>query len=197
MNNNTKRTLSLVAIIAIALLFAILIDTAWMMADKMLHPRKYSEIVEKYSKEYNIPEDVIFATIKVESNFDPNAVSVAGARGLMQMMPSTFEWLTGDEHLGEYLSPSMLFDAEVNIRYGTYYLKYLYTKFDHNWNTVAAAYNGGEGNVTKWLADSRYSDGAGNLIGFPKEFGETKNYVRKIAKERQNYQKLYYNIYVN
>ena len=106
------------------------------------------------------------------------------------MMPSTFEWLTGDEHLGEYLSPSMLFDAEVNIRYGTYYLKYLYTKFDHNWNTVAAAYNGGEGNVKKWLNNPDYTDEEGNLTYIP--FDETRSYVSRVEHAIEQYQKLYY-----
>ena len=85
-----------------------------------------------------------------------------------------------------------MFDPEVNIRYGTYYLKYLYTKFDHNWNTACAAYNGGEGNVAKWLSDAKYSDGEGNLTDFPKEFGETKNYVKKIRHSRDMYLTLYY-----
>ena len=193
MNEKNKRILSLLAILAISLLFAIALEFAWQFVDHTTHPQKYSETVTKYSKEYNIPEDVIYATIKVESNFDPNALSRAGARGLTQIMPSTFEWLTGDEHLGEHLTPNMLFDPEVNIRYGTYYLKYLYAKFDYNWSTVAAAYNGGEGNVAKWLEDSRYSDGNGNLYAFPDEFEETKNYVKKIAKERRQYQNIYYN----
>lgn len=192
MNEKSKRVLSLLVILVLSLVFAFIVDFVWQLADNATHPKKYEEYVTKYSQEYNIPEDVIYATIKVESGFDPNAISSAGARGLMQMMPSTFEWLTGDEHLGEHLLPVMLFDPEVNIRYGTYYLKYLYTKFDHNWNTVAAAYNGGEGNVAKWLADERYSDGNGNLTDFPDAFSETENYVKKIAKERQNYIELYY-----
>ena len=191
MNEKNKRVLSILAILAVSLVLAVIIETIWGVADHTVHPQKYAETVTKYSQEFNVPEDVIYATIKVESNFDPNAISRAGARGLMQMMPTTFDWLTGDEHLGENLPQIMLFDPEVSIRYGTYYLKYLYTKFDHNWETVAAAYNGGEGNVTKWLADSRYSDGSGNLTDFPDEFGETENYVKKIAKERKAYQRIY------
>lgn len=191
MNEKSKRVLTLLLILALSFAFAFIVDLVWQFADNAAHPKKYSELVTKYSQEYNIPEDVIYATIKVESDFDPNAVSSVGARGLMQMMPSTFKWLTSDEHLGEHLLPIMLFDPEVSIRYGTYYLKYLYTKFDHNWDTVAAAYNGGEGNVAKWLADERYSDGKGNLTDFPDEFSETENYVKKIAKERRNYKELY------
>ena len=192
MNGKSKRIISLLLILALSLALGFLIDFLWQLTEKSAHPQDYSELIEKYSKEYNIPGDVIYATIKVESDFDPEAISSAGAIGLMQIMPSTFEWLTGDEHLGEHLSSNKLFDPEVNIRYGTYYLKYLYTKFDHNWDTVAAAYNGGEGNVAKWLADERYSDGNGNITDFPDKFSETENYVKKIAREREHYQELYF-----
>ena len=126
----------------------------------------------------------------MESNFDADAESSVGACGLMQIMPKTFEWLTGDEHLGEHLNKRMLFDPETNIKYGTYYLSYLYKKFDRNTNTVLAAYNGGEGNVAKWLKDPAYSDDGKNLKDIP--FKETKNYVSKVNNEIQAYKDLYY-----
>ena len=84
------------------------------------------------------------------------------------MLPSTFEWLTGDEHLGDHLPKRQLDTPEVSIRYGAYYLSYLYKKFNYNWDTTFAAYNGGEGNVAKWLKNPDYSDGKGNLTDFPK-----------------------------
>ena len=192
MNHKQRRPLAIIIILAIALIVGFLVDVIWTIGDRMVYPQKYSEYVTKYAEMYNVPEDVIYATIKVESSFEPEAISIAGARGLMQMLPSTFEWLTTDEHLGENLTPNMLYDPEVNIRYGTYYLKYLYTKFNYNWDTACAAYNGGEGNVSKWLEDDKYSDGEGNLTDFPKSFSETKNYVKKIRHARDIYIKLYY-----
>ncbi len=192
MNLKLKRPAIIAIILCLSLIIGLGIDLVWDLVDRTVYPQKYSEYVSKYSSLYGIPEEVIYATIKIESGFDPEAVSVAGAMGLMQLMPSTFEWLTGDEHLGEYLVTDELFDPEVNIRYGTYYLKYLYTKFDHNWKTTAAAYNGGEGNVMKWLADPKYSDGEGNLTDYPKSFDETKNYVSKISRARDMYHNLYY-----
>ena len=192
MNKRHNRPLAIIIILALALVVGILVDFVWTSLEKAVYPQKYAEIVSKYADEYNVPEDVVYATIKVESSFDPEAISHAGARGLMQMLPSTFEWLTGDEHLGEHLTPNLLFEPEVNIRYGVYYLKYLYTKFDHKWDVACAAYNGGEGNVTEWLADERYSDGEGNLTSYPKNFKETKNYVKKINEAREMYRNLYY-----
>ena len=187
-----KRSVAIISIICIALVAGILINFVWTLFEKLAYPRKYSEYVEKYAAEYNIPEALIYATIKVESNFEPNAVSTAGAKGLMQIMPGTFKWLTSDEHLGENLSVADMLDPEVNIRYGVYYLKYLHAKFDRNVPVIAAAYNGGEGNVVKWLADEKYADGEGGLKDYPDSFAETENYVAKIKKNLEMYEKLYY-----
>ncbi len=190
MTKNTKRLLAIAAITAIAILVGFAVDLIWGKVEEITHPDDFSEYISKYALEYNIPESVIYAVIKVESDFDPKAESSVGACGLMQMMPRTFEWLTSDEHLGENLHRSKLFDPEVNIKYGCYYLNYLYEKFDRNWSTAFAAYNGGEGNVAKWLKDPAYSDGNGNLTNIP--FEETKNYVAKVNREIATYKKLYY-----
>ena len=109
--------------------------------------------------------------------------------GLMQMMPSTFEWLTSDEHLDEALPKDALFDPEVNIRYGTYYLSYLAKKFDYDWTIVSAAYNAGEGRVLAWLESGEYTDDSGNLIKIP--IKETRAYVKKINDAIDTYTKLY------
>lgn len=145
----------------------------------------YRDLVEQYAEQYGIPSSLVFAVIQVESNFDANARSSAGAVGLMQMMPKTFEWLTGDSHLREHLPASALLQPEVSIRYGTYYLHYLYQRFGQNWRTALAAYNGGEGNVTKWLQDPACSDGQGNLTYIP--FEETRHYVEKVMRAEQAY----------
>ena len=192
MKDKYRRPVAIILILAISLAVGLLVDVIWSALDRAVYPQKYSEYVEKYAAEYNIPEDMIYATIKVESSFEPDAISRAGARGLMQLMPSTFEWLTSDEHLGEHLTPNLMYDPETNIRYGVYYIKYLFTKFDYNWDLTYAAYNGGEGNVAKWLEDKKYSDGEGGLKDYPDEFGETKNYVKKMHRAREMYQKLYY-----
>jgi soluble lytic murein transglycosylase len=106
----------------------------------------------------------------------------------MQLMPSTFEWLTNDI-LNENLSAAMLKDPGVNIRYGTFLLSRLYGQYG-NWKTVFAAYNAGMGNVNKWLEDERYSDGSGNLTFIP--FAETRRYVELADKSAGIYKRLYY-----
>lgn len=187
--SQARRIVAVLLIICISIGGGILINEAWNAIDKRLHPKDYSEIIAEASQEFDIPQYIIYAVIKVESDFDSNAVSSAGALGLMQMMPSTFEWLTGDEHLGENLSTKKLDTPEVSIRYGTYYLSYLYKKFDYNWDNTFAAYNGGEGNVAKWLADPEYSDLEGNLTNIPYE--ETANYVKKVNNAIEKYKELY------
>ena len=177
-----------ISIIAIALIVGILIGLCWDLYDRLALPYKYQQYIEKYSAEYDIPEEIIFSVIKVESSFRAGVTSPVGAMGLMQLMPDTFEWLTGSYHLDENLAAISLYDPEVNIRYGTYYLRYLKNKFG-DWSTVLAAYNAGEGNVAKWLADKRYSGDGKTLHTIP--FAETENYVKKVNNEIGIYRILY------
>ena len=190
MKISTKRPIVIIAILVVSLLLGFAVDSLWDFLERATHPNDFKSYVKTYASEYNIPEYVIFAVIETESGFDKNAESSVGARGLMQMMPSTFEWLTGPEHLGERLDADRLFEPEISIKYGTYYLNYLYKKFDYNWNNVFAAYNGGEGNVAEWLEDEKYSDGQGNLTKIP--FAETERYVKKVNDNIEIYKKLYY-----
>ncbi|MBO5416147.1 MAG: lytic transglycosylase domain-containing protein [Clostridia bacterium] len=193
MNKKTqiKRFIAVLLIACISIGVGVIVNEIWNFIDRKTHPLSYDEIITAASEEFDVPKYIIYATIKVESDFDPDAVSSKGAIGLMQMLPKTFEWLTGDEHLGEHLPKRALDTPEVSIRYGTYYLSYLYKKFDYNWNTAIAAYNGGEGNVAKLLKDPKYSDGEGNLTDFPEELDETKNYVKKVKNAIDTYRELY------
>ena len=184
-----SRPVAIILIIAIAFLAAFAVDGVFRGIEKLQRPDEHREIVEKYAAEYNVPAYIIFAIIDTESDFDEDATSSAGAMGLMQMMPSTFEWLTSADHLAENLLPEALYEPEVSIRYGTYYLRYLFEKF-YNWDTVFAAYNGGEGNVAKWLQSSEYSDGKGNLTDIP--FEETRKYVKKVNRSIDYYKNTYY-----
>ncbi len=190
MKTKTKRALVFMSIIALSLVVGILIGLGWDLYDRSQLPYKYHAHIAKYAEKYDIPVEIIFAVIKVESSFKADAKSNVGALGLMQMMPSTFEWLTGNYHLGENLPALMLYDPEVSIRYGTYYLRYLKNRFG-DWNTVLAAYNAGEGNVSKWLADKQYSDDGKTLKSIPVE--ETERYVKKVNNEIGVYRELFGN----
>lgn len=181
-----KKTLSIIGI----LLAAALIATLWERIDdsllKRFNPQKYAETVTKYSEEYDVPESVIYAVIKVESNFVPDAVSPRGAVGLMQITPDTFDWLCSKT--GEEANASFLYDPDTNIRYGTYFLSLLHNEYKA-WDTVYAAYNAGRGRVNGWLASEEYNNN-GRLKNIP--FKETADYVVKVEKAQQLYKRLYY-----
>ena len=141
----------------------------------------------EYSYENGIPEYVVYSVIKVESSFNSGAVSKDGAIGLMQMMPETFNWLTSVKK--ENLDSAMLYDPETNIKYGSYYLSYLYVRYG-SWDEVYAAYNAGQGKVDEWLADETLVDQNGKLKEIP--YKETRKYVEKLKDTNEIYKRLYY-----
>ncbi len=151
------------------------------------YPKKYSEYVEKYAKEYNVSENFVYAVIKTESGFKSDAVSDVGARGLMQIMETTFDWIKfkcDDENAVFY----DMYNPEDNIRYGCWLLGYLYDEFG-SIETAAAAYHAGRGNVNEWLSDKRYSSDGVTLEEIP--IPDTAHYVEKITKAVEIYTRLY------
>ncbi len=146
---------------------------------------EYSEEVKKASEEFGVEESVIYAVIKTESNFDKDAVSRVGAIGLMQLMPETYLWIA--TRLGEKCDEEMITDPLTNIRYGTYYLKFLYERLEDE-KAVFASYNAGYTRVKGWLADNRYSSDGKNLTNIP--YPETSSYVKKVSKALNVYKEL-------
>lgn len=150
------------------------------------YPINYIEEIQKYSNEYGVDPKVVLAIMRVESNFKSDAVSKVNAKGLMQVLPDTAK------HVAKLLNVNVnsvdLNDPETNVKFGTYYLKYLMQNFS-NMDTVYAAYNGGIGNVNTWLKDSKYSNDGISLYNIPSS--ETKNYVNKVNKALKAYEILY------
>lgn len=185
---NTKRGILFKTAI-IAILLALLLIAA---ADALTHTledkreREILPLVLSYSKTYELSPALVLAVIKTESGFRPNAVSEAGAVGLMQLMPETFLYLS-TEKLKETHRKDALFDPEVNLRFGCYYLSYLFERFD-DLTTVIAAYNAGEGRVAAWLEDPLLSKN-GKLISIP--FDETAAYVKNVNAALVKYQNKY------
>lgn len=125
-------------------------------ANALAGANQYASIIQKAANTYNVPEKLIAAVIKQESNFNSNVVSHAGAQGLMQLMPKT----------AQYLGVTNAFDPEQNIMAGAKYLRQLLDKFDNDPKLALAAYNAGASRVTKYG-------------GIP-PFKETQNYVKKV-----------------
>ncbi|MFR7479340.1 MAG: lytic transglycosylase domain-containing protein [Acutalibacteraceae bacterium] len=156
---------------------------------KQFYPLRYEEQISEYAGEEDLDPYLVMAVIRTESSFDPQAVSSAGACGLMQMTPQTLDWVCMLEGVSGYEEED-LFDPSTSIRFGCALLRYLIDKYQ-NVETALAAYNAGVGNVDSWLQDSTLSDGKGNLTNIP--IAETREYVKKVMQNREIYQYLYSN----
>jgi soluble lytic murein transglycosylase len=181
------RSVIIMLILAASVTIGFLYQTIADKIERGRYPQGFSEFVEKYSALYGVPEYIVYSVIKVESDYQSNAVSHAGAVGLMQITPDTFDWLMLLRR--ETLDKGLLYDPETNIDYGTFMLSYLYNEFG-DWNTVFAAYNAGMARVKGWLADGGYTNEEGDLVDIP--IAETRNYVPKINKAIEVYKRLYY-----
>lgn len=189
----TLMVLLLVGIATVGILMGIQ-ETGERIDEKLYFPKDtenpdellYAEYVRASSAEFAVDESIIYAVIYCESNFQSDAVSSVGAKGLMQMMPPTFEELQG--YLKETHDEDALFDPEISIRYGTYYLSRLYQRFG-NWETAFAAYNAGPTIVSKWLKDETYSQDGKTLAQIP--YSETTHYVKKVCGMVEKYNELY------
>ncbi|MDE6731722.1 MAG: lytic transglycosylase domain-containing protein [Oscillospiraceae bacterium] len=156
---------------------------------EIAYPIKYQSWVEKYAAENHLNKYFVYAVIKTESGFDPSAESNVGARGLMQIMEDTFDWIKFklDDDNAVY---GDMYDAQTNIRYGCYLLGYLMDEFG-SVEVAAAAYHAGRGNVNSWLSDKKYSADGVHLDNIP--ISDTAHYVNKITKAMNKYIKLYDN----
>ena len=154
-----------------------------------MYPQKYSDQVSRYAEEYGIDENVIYAIIRTESGFNPTAESDAGARGLMQITRETFEWIKTKIAPEEELGFDSLFDPQINIRFGTYFLAACMRLYDGDLATASAAYHSGVGKVNELLQQSEYSADGRTLHTFP--YSQMSNYVHKVQKNYQQYCQLY------
>ena len=163
---------ALVAALAVTFLYVNEANPPWY--ERIRYPLRYSEYIRVHAKSHALDPALVAAVIYQESKFDPNAKSRSGAIGLMQVTPETAHGIavrTG----GAAFHTSDLYNAEINIRYGAWYLKNLFTKYGSE-ELVLAAYNAGQGNVDRWRASGR-----------PIEFAETKAYVKRV----ENLQRIY------
>lgn len=147
----------------------------------------YHEEVYRYVSAYDLDPALVFAVIKTESNFDPEARSHQDAHGLMQITESTLNWAMTREGKGANYTVQDLYDPEINIKYGCLILSLLLNEFQDQ-DTALAAYNAGRGNVLKWLKDTRYSEDGIHIKTTP--FKETTEYIKKVNKYHLQYKEM-------
>lgn len=152
---------------------------------ELSYPNKYSEYVEKYSGQYGVDCNLVYAIIKQESNFKSDVNSSKGAVGLMQLMESTAL------EVAEKLKCNNvdLHNPEVNIMLGIKHFADLLQKYDNNEKMAIIAYNAGMGNVDNWIGNGIIDENGTNLENVP--YKETNMYLRKVLKNYEIYSKLY------
>ncbi len=183
-----KRTVIRLVCAAIALpLVAILALQLNRAIEKKTYRLDYLTLIRRYAAEYELDPYAVAAIVHCESGNRADVVSSAGAIGLMQLMPDTGEWIAGKLSVADY-DVDMLKQPETNIRFGCWYLHFLYERFESN-DTVYAAYNAGHNRVKNWLDDNAYSADGATLSDVP--YPQTKDYVEKVQRAYDTYKKLY------
>lgn len=153
----------------------------------LAYPVKFQSEVDIFSKKYNVDKCLIMSVIKVESSFKQDAVSDAGAIGLMQIMPKTAVYVSELSNISDF-SLDKLTEPETNIEIGSYYIKYLIDKFKDE-RLALAAYNAGEGTVKYWLENKEYCLDGKTLTVIP--YRETEVYLKRIERAKNVYSQTY------
>lgn len=187
-----QRRRTLLAIFASALIVLIALG-AWALfgrdrADLSRYPMTYAPEIRAAAAEFSLDPAYVASVVLAESSFDAEAVSSAGAIGLMQIMPATGEWIAGKLE-DEPFDVQRLYQPEVNLRYGCWYLRFLLDRYDGDMYTASTAYHQGQGRVDQWLEDPQYSQDGRTLTAISSAVTDT--YVNRIMESYANYQELY------
>ncbi len=162
-----------------------------LMADpslyELMYPSLYGDKLEIEARKYGIDPVWLSALIRQESRFSPQARSRSNAIGLMQIIPSTGQWIAEKTGIGNFQT-AMLYDPETNINFGAWYFNYLVTRFGGDYTLAVAAYNGGPGNVSRWLNKFNVNDIDLFIESIPRD--ETRDYVKKVLHNYFVYKQL-------
>ena len=150
-------------------------------------PLRHEDIIRQQAADKGIEADLIAAVIYEESRFR-DQTSHAGARGLMQITPETAAFIARDSG-GTRFTQKDLATPQINISYGAYYLRYLLRRYEGNVGLAVAAYNAGETNVNRWVAEAggEHEFEASDHI----PFAETRAYVENVLERKKEYRKNY------
>ena len=152
-----------------------------------VYPMEYEAQIRARAAENGLDPALPAAVILAESSYAPDAVSEANAQGLMQLLPSTAEWIA--PKFDETYAEGDLFDPDRNIKYGCWYLGYLVRRFNGNLTCAVAAYHAGQGTVDGWLANPEYSPDGATLSAIPSQATDT--YVKRVLRYYEKYMELY------
>jgi soluble lytic murein transglycosylase len=150
-------------------------------------PLHHTDVIRQQAREKHLDPALIAGVIYVESRFG-DRTSSAGALGLMQLLPGTADFIARRSGATRF-SLSDLATPQVNIAYGSWYLRYLIARYDGNPVPAIAAYNAGEANVDSWLGTARERGGGLSIQAIP--FAETRAYVRRVLDAQRAYRSAY------
>jgi soluble lytic murein transglycosylase len=182
------RTLRTLVGLAVAVgLIALIAPRLQHAVHELALPLRDASVIRRQAAEKHIDPSLIAAVIYAETKFDPRP-SPAGAQGLMQILPSTAEFLA---HLsgGVRFQTGDLATPAINIAYGSYYLRYLLDHYEGDELLAVAAYNAGLTNVDGWLAHARADGGGLTEAAIP--FPETREYVSRVLRAQRAYRATY------
>ncbi len=178
----------LLAFLAIVAFGAVLLHPLFTNAVRGLGlPLEHEATIRRQAQEKHLDPALIAGVIYAESKFS-DSTSPAGALGLMQLLPSTAHFIA-ERSGGTAFTTEDLSTPEINIAYGSWYLRYLFDRYDDNRVLALAAYNGGETNVNRWLAATHARGERFTLDDIP--FAETRAYVQRVLDARREYATTY------
>jgi soluble lytic murein transglycosylase len=176
--------LLLIALIGLSAVAVVLAMPLFRKAvDEFTLPLAYQDVIRQQAADKRLDPALIAAVIYAETKFDPRP-SAAGAQGPMQIMPATAEYLARRSGATTFTTADIRNPA-VNIAYGSYYLRYLLNEYHGRVVLALAAYNGGEANTNRWVADAHARGHALGISDIP--FPETRAYVAKVLKAQRDY----------
>lgn len=185
-----RRRLGLAMIVAVLAAVALLSLKPW--ADKAVQeitlPLRHEDIIRQQAEDKNLDPALIAGVIYVESRFR-DQTSHAGAKGLMQLMPATADYIARKSG-GTRFVQGDLADPQINIAYGSWYLRYLLERYHGDVALALAAYNAGEGKVDEWWQDAA-DRGENFRVADHIPFPETREYVAKVIDARRAYRREY------
>jgi soluble lytic murein transglycosylase len=152
----------------------------------LFFPKKHGDLIETYSSKYGLNKSMVASVINIESGYDSSSVSDAGAMGLMQILPSTANDCAS--RLKMDIKEEDLYNPDINIEIGCFYLSYLLDMFDGNEVNALCAYNWGLGNVNNWIERGNVDEN-GTITKIP--VLETRNYVKKYKVSNFVYKNIY------
>jgi soluble lytic murein transglycosylase len=180
------------AVLGVALIAGLVVALTWPSFHHAVReialPLRHEDIIRQQARDKGLDPALIAAVIYAESRFRDGQTSAAGAQGLMQITPATARMIARKSG-GVAFTVRDLGTPQVNIAYGAWYLRYLMGRYAGNETFALAAYNGGEGNVDRWIAAAEQRNEALTIEAIP--FSETRTYVQRVRDAEREYRRSY------